>query len=200
MDRLVAHVDMDCFFAAVEVLDKPSLAGRPVIVGADPEGGKGRGVVAAASYQARGYGIHSAMPISQAYRLCPHGVFLPGRMERYAEMSGLIMEILRGFTPLLEQVSVDEAFLDLSGCRRLWGDQAAVGRRIKAEVKAGTGLTASVGLASNKLTAKVASDLGKPDGLLVVPAGGEREFLAPLPVGKLWGAGPRTVESLKKSA
>lgn len=197
MDRLVAHVDMDCFFAAVEVLDNPSLAGRPVIVGADPEGGRGRGVVAAASYQARGYGIHSAMPISLAYRLCPQGVYLPGRMERYAEMSSLIMEILRGFTPLVEQVSVDEAFLDLSGCRRLWGDQASVGRRIKAEVKAGTGLTASVGLASNKLTAKVASDLGKPDGLLVVPAGREREFLAPLPVGKLWGAGPRTVESLK---
>ncbi len=198
MARLIAHVDMDCFFAAVEVLDDPALKGRPVIVGADPKGGKGRGVVSAASYEARRFGVHSAMPVSQAFALCPQGIFLPGRMRRYSEISDKIMEILKGFTPQIEQISVDEAFLDLSGCQRLFGEPLEIARKIKTAVKSRSSLTASVGLGSNKLVAKVASDLQKPDGLVIVPDGGEKEFLAPMPAGKLWGVGPKTVDRLKQ--
>jgi DNA polymerase-4 len=197
MERLIAHVDMDCFYAAVEMMDDPSLKGRPVIVGADPKGGKGRGVVSAASYEARKFGVHSAMPVSTAYRLCPKGIFLPGRMRRYEEVSGRIMEILETFTPQIQQISVDEAFLDLSGCRRILGSPEQVGTKIKNRIRQVTGLTASVGLGSNKLVAKIASDLRKPDGLVIVPAGSEAAFLAPLPLRKLWGIGPKTEEKLK---
>lgn len=197
-DRIIAHVDMDAFFTAVEVMDDPSLRGRPVIVGADPRNGKGRGVVAAASYEARRYGVHSAMPISQAFRLCPRGVYLPGRMGRYQEVSDQVMAVLEGFTPVVEQVSVDEAFLDLSGCRRLWGDGRETGARIKAEVRGRTGLTASVGIGPNKLVAKIASDLRKPDGLVVVSAAEARAFLSPLPIRRLWGVGPATEAALHK--
>lgn len=199
MDRLVAHVDMDSFFTAVEVLDDPSLAGRPVIVGADPQGGRGRGVVSAASYEARKYGVHSAMPISQAYRLCPQGIYLRGRMARYQQVSEQVMNVLAGFTPVWEQISVDEAFLDLTGCRRLWGSPLEMCRAIKAAILKRIGLRASVGLGTNKLVAKVASDLNKPDGLVIVEPGGERNFLAPLPLRKLWGIGPKTEASLKKN-
>ncbi|MCU0605895.1 MAG: DNA polymerase IV [Candidatus Edwardsbacteria bacterium] len=195
-ERVIAHVDMDAFFTAVEVMDDPSLRGRPVIVGADPRNGAGRGVVSAASYEARRFGVHSAMPISQAYRLCPGAAFLPGRMRRYGEVSGQVMAVLEGFTPLVEQVSVDEAFLDLSGCRRLWGDAHQTGARIKAAVRQRTGLTASVGIGPNKLVAKIASDLRKPDGLVVVAAGDARAFLAPLPIRRLWGVGPATEAAL----
>lgn len=198
MSRLIAHVDMDCFFAAVEVLDNPALKGRPVIVGADPKGGKGRGVVSAASYEARKYGIHSAMPISKAYNLCPKGSFLPGRMSRYSEMSNIIMDILLTFTPNIEQISVDEAFLDLSGCQRLLGTPQEMGRTIKTHIKEKTRLTASVGIAPNKLIAKIASDLQKPDGLIIVPPGKEKSFLSPMPVNKLWGVGPKTAERMNK--
>jgi nucleotidyltransferase/DNA polymerase involved in DNA repair len=197
MERLIAHVDMDCFYAAVEVMDDLSLKGKPVIVGADPRGGEGRGVVSAASYEARTFGVHSAMPVSTAYRLCPHGVFLPGRMRRYEEVSDRIMEILGTFTPLIQQISVDEAFLDLSRCRRILGTPEIIGRKIKDRIRQQTGLTASVGMGSNKLVAKVASDLKKPDGLVIVPAGTEAAFLAPLPLRKLWGIGPKTEEKLK---
>lgn len=196
--RVIAHVDMDAFFTAVEVRDDPALRGRPVIVGADPRNGAGRGVVAAASYEARRYGVHSAMPISQAFRLCPRGVFLPGRMRRYSEVSDQVMAVLAGFTPLVEQVSVDEAFLDLSGCRRLWGDDREAGTRIKAAVRQCTGLTASVGIGPNKLVAKIASDLRKPDGLVVVADGEARAFLAPLPIRRLWGVGPATEAALSQ--
>jgi nucleotidyltransferase/DNA polymerase involved in DNA repair len=196
MSRLIAHVDMDCFFAAVEVLDDPGLKGKPVIVGADPKGGVGRGVVSAASYEARRFGIHSAMPISKAYKLCPRGIFLPGRMYRYSEISERIMEILKGFTPQVEQISVDEAFLDLTGCQRLWGDAKETGDSIKRTIREKIKLTASVGIGPNKLVAKIASDLQKPDGLVIVLPGREKDFLAPLKVGKLWGAGPKTVEKL----
>jgi nucleotidyltransferase/DNA polymerase involved in DNA repair len=198
MPRLIAHVDMDCFFAAVEVLDDPSLRGRPVIVGADPQGGKGRGVVSAASYEARKFGVHSAMPVSRAFALCPQGVFLPGRMGRYSEISGKIMEILKGFTPQIEQISVDEAFLDLSGCQRLFGEPREIARKIKTAIKSRLSLTASVGMGSNKLVAKIASDLQKPDGLVIVPSGEEKEFLALMPSGKLWGVGPKTADRLKQ--
>lgn len=198
MARLIAHVDMDCFFTAVEVLDDPSLAGKPVMVGADPKGGRGRGVVSAASYEARKFGVHSAMPISAAYRLCPNGVFLPGRMSRYQQVSEQVMAVLSGFTPALEQISVDEAFLDLTGCGRLLGGSKEIGLKIKKAVKTATGLTASVGLGPNKLVAKIASDLEKPDGLVVVAQPDVGVFLSPLPIRRLWGIGPKTEEALKK--
>jgi DNA polymerase IV len=196
--RIIAHVDMDSFFTAVEVRDDPSLRGKPVIVGADPKGGRGRGVVSAASYEARRFGVHSAMPISRAFQLCPGGVFLTGRMRRYGEVSGQVMGILGGFTPLVEQVSVDEAFLDLSGCRRLLGSEHDMGRRIKAAIRDGTGLTASVGIGPNKLVAKIASDYRKPDGLVIVAPDETAGFLEHLPIGRLWGVGPKTEAELVK--
>lgn len=192
--RAVAHVDMDAFYAAVEQRDRPELRGRPVIVGADP---RGRGVVSACSYEARVFGVRSAMPISRAYRLCPDGVYLPVDMTKYARVSAQIMAILGEFTPLVEPVSVDEAFLDLSGTESLWGPPREAVRGIKARIRGETGLTASAGLARNKFVAKVASDLEKPDGLVVVPPGGEAEFLAPLPIERLWGVGKATARELQ---
>ena len=191
--RAIAHVDMDAFYAAVEQRDRPELRGRPVIVGADP---KGRGVVSACSYEARVFGVRSAMPISRAYRLCPHGVYLPVDMDKYARVSAEIMTLLGEFSPLVEPVSVDEAFLDLTGTETLWGAPSEGVRRIKARIRELTGLTASAGLAANKFVAKVASDLEKPDGLVVVPPGCETEFLAPLPIGRLWGVGKATAKQL----
>ena len=192
--RAVAHVDMDAFYAAVEQRDRPELRGRPVIVGADP---KGRGVVSACSYEARVFGVRSAMPISRAYRLCPHGVYLPVDMAKYARVSAEIMAILGEFSPLVEPVSVDEAFLDLTGTATLWGAPPEAVRGIKTRIRAQTGLTASAGLAANKFVAKVASDLEKPDGLVVVPPGREAEFLAPLPIERLWGVGKATAKELQ---
>ena len=191
--RAISHVDMDAFYAAVEQRDRPELRGLPVIVGADP---KGRGVVSACSYEARVFGVRSAMPISRAYRLCPHGVYLPVDMDKYGRVSTEIMAILAEFTPLVEPVSVDEAFLDLTGTETLWGPPVEAVRRIKARIRDETGLTASAGLAANKFVAKVASDLEKPDGLVVVPAGGEAAFLAPLPIERLWGVGKATAKEL----
>jgi DNA polymerase IV len=184
--RTIIHVDMDAFYASVEQRDRPDTRGRPVIVGADP---RGRGVVSAASYEARRFGVHSAMPISRAFRLCPQGVFLPVDMDKYAAVSREIMGILTGFTPLVEPVSIDEAFLDVTASRALHGDGPAIAREIKATIKARVGLAASVGVASNMFVAKVASDVEKPDGLVVVPFGQEAEFLGPLPVSRLWGVG-----------
>src|SRR5512145_2270162 len=192
--RAITHVDMDAFYASVEQRDRPELRGRPVIVGADP---RGRGVVSACSYEARVYGVRSAMPISRAYRLCPHGVYLPVDMDKYARVSAEIMAILGDFSPLVEPVSVDEAFLDLTGTETLWGPAAEAVRRIKSRIRAETGLTASAGLAANKFVAKVASDLQKPDGLVVVAAGGEAMFLAPLPIERLWGVGKATAKELQ---
>ena len=191
--RAIAHVDMDAFYAAVEQRDRPELRGRPVIVGADP---KGRGVVSTASYEAREYGVRSAMPIGRAARLCPHAAFLPVDMAKYRQVSLQIMAILADFSPLVEPVSVDEAFLDLTGTERLLGSPLEAVRRIKDRIRAETGLTASAGLASNKFLAKVASDLEKPDGLVVVPPGGEATFLAPLPVERIWGVGHVTAKAL----
>ena len=184
--RTIVHVDMDAFYASVEQRDRPELRGLPVIVGADP---RGRGVVSAASYEARRFGVHSAMPISRAYRLCPAGTYLPVDMDKYARVSTEIMGILAEFTPLIEPLSIDEAFLDVSASGALWGDGAAIGRRIKSKIASRVRLTASVGVASNKFVAKVASELEKPDGLVVVAPGTEAEFLSPLPVGRLWGVG-----------
>jgi DNA polymerase-4 len=194
MTRAITHVDMDAFYASVEQRDRPELRGLPVIVGADP---KGRGVVSACSYEARVFGVHSAMPISRAARLCPHGVYLPVDMDKYARVSADIMAILGSFSPLVEPVSVDEAFLDLTGTEGLWGPPFEAVRRIKARIQSETGLTASAGLAANKFIAKVASDLGKPDGLVVVEPGREAEFLAPLPIERLWGVGKATAKELQ---
>src|SRR5262245_24390239 len=185
---------MDAFYASVEQRDRPELAGRPVIVGADP---RGRGVVSAASYEARPFGVHSAMPIGRAARLCPHAVFLPVDMDKYARVSRQIMAVLAEFTPLMEPLSIDEAFLDVTGSRALWGDGATIAQRIKARIRDTVSLTASVGVAANKFVAKVASDWGKPDGLVVVPPGAEARFLAPLPIARLWGVGKVTAAALE---
>jgi DNA polymerase IV len=192
--RTIMHVDMDAFYASVEERDRPELAGRPIIVGADP---KGRGVVSAASYQARRFGVHSAMPIGRAARLCPDGVFLPVDMDKYVRVSRDIMAILAGFTPLLEPLSIDEAFLDVTHSRALHGDGEAQARSIKSSIHAKVGLTASVGVAANKFIAKVASELEKPDGLVVVPPGTEAVFLSPLPIRHLWGVGRVTGAELE---
>ncbi len=196
--RSIIHLDMDAFFASVEQLDHPPYRQRPVVVGADPKGGAGRGVVAACSYEARPFGIRSAVPISTAYRLCPTAVFVRPRMARYAEMSEQIFAILRKYTDLFEQLSIDEAFLDVTASRRLFGPAEAIARTLKSRIRGELGLVASVGIAPNKFLAKVASDLGKPDGFVVVPVGGERDFLAPLPISRLWGVGPKTEARLAR--
>jgi DNA polymerase IV len=190
--RIILHLDLDAFYASVEALDRPELRGKPVIVGGDER----RGVVAAASYEARRSGVYSAMPTATAMRLCPTGIFLPVRMSRYSEMSDTVFAIYRRFSPLVEPLSIDEAFLDATGCESLFGSGEEVARKIRAAVREETGLTVSAGVAPNKFLAKIASDLGKPDGLTVVPPGGEQEFLDPLPVGKLWGVGKVTGETL----
>jgi DNA polymerase-4 len=182
----ILHADMDAFYAAIEQRDHPELRGRPVVVG----GSSSRGVVAAASYEARRFGIHSAMPSAQARALCPQAVFVPGDMARYARESERILEIFRSFTPAVEALSLDEAFLDLRGTERLLGSPIEVAHRLRASVRERTGLAVSVGLGPVKMVAKIASDLAKPDGILVVPASGVRDFLAPLPVGRIWGVGP----------
>jgi len=192
--RTIIHVDMDAFYASVEQRDRPDLRGRSVIVGADPGG---RGVVSAASYEARRFGVHSAMPIGRAARLCPDGVFLPVDMQKYARVSRQILAVLAEFTPLLEPLSIDEAFLDVTQTRALFGAGQEQARRIKSRIRDAVGLTASVGVASNKFIAKVASDLRKPDGLVVVAPGKEGEFLAPLPIARLWGVGRVTASDLE---
>ena len=183
---------MDAFYASVEVLDDPSLKGRPVIVGGDFR----RGVVSAASYEARAFGVHSAQPIVTARRLCPQGVFLPVRMARYQEISKHIFSFFFLFTPLVEPLSIDEAFLDVTASTRLFGPPEAMARKIKAVIRENTGLSLSAGVATNKFLAKIASDLHKPDGLTVVPPEGIRAFLDPLPIGRLWGVGEATRKAL----
>ena len=183
--RVILHADMDAFYASVEQRDDPSLRGLPVMVG----GAGPRGVVAAASYEAREFGVRSAMSSAEARKRCPQGIFLPGSMGRYAAESRRIFEIFRRFTPLVEGLSLDEAFLDLSGSERLLGTPAEVGARLRAEVRAETQLAVSVGIAPGKRVAKIASDLAKPDGLLEVVAAEVQAFLAPLPLRWLWGVG-----------
>jgi len=187
----ILHVDLDAFFAAVEQRDRPDLRGRPVVVGGSG-GPEGRGVVSAASYEARRFGVHSAMPLRTAAALCPGAVFLPVDGRKYAAVSRDVMTILGRFTPLVEQISIDEAFLDVSGSESLFGPPEAIARAIKTAIRSEAGLTASVGVACTKLVAKIASDLRKPDGLVVVPPGEEATFLAPLPIGRLWGVGEKT--------
>jgi DNA polymerase-4 len=199
MERYIVHVDMDAFFASVEQRDDPSLRGKPVIIGADPRNGKGRGVVSTCSYEARRYGVRSAMPISKAWQLCPRGVYLQPDMRRYSEASSRLLALLNDFTPDIEPVSIDEAFLDISGSWHLFETPVECCRRIKARIRSDLGLTASVGMAPVKMAAKIASDLNKPDGLTIVGRGEVKDFLAPLAVERLWGVGPKTAQVLKKA-
>jgi len=194
-ERKIVHVDMDAFYASVEVLDDPSLRGKPVIVGGTPEE---RGVVAASSYEARRHGIHSAMSAARARRLCPDGVFLRPRFERYAELSRQVFDILEDYTPLVEKVSIDEGFLDLTGCTGTFDGAVETGRRIKRRIRDEVRLTASVGVAPNKFLAKTASELEKPDGFVVIIAEDAQATLAGLPVRSLWGVGPVTEKTLSE--
>ncbi len=196
--KTILHVDMDAFYAAVEMREDPSLADKPVVIGSDPKGGRARGVVSTANYAARKYGVHSAMPISQAYRRCPHAVFIRPRISLYAEISSAIFEIFRSFTDQVEGLSLDEAFLDVTASRRLFGSGPEIAAQVRKRIRDEERLTASVGVAASKYVAKVASDLEKPDGLVVVPAGTEAAFLAPLDVSRLWGAGPKTQTRLRR--
>ncbi len=184
--RTVLHADMDAFYASIEQRDHPELRGRPVIVG----GSNARGVVSAASYAARAFGVRSAMPGFEAKRLCPDGIFLPPNMERYVAVSADVHAVFAEFTPDIEPLALDEAFLDVTGSLGLFGAPGELGRELKARVRAATGLVVSVGVATNKLVAKIACRLGKPDGLRVVEPGAERATLEPLPVRYLWGVGP----------
>jgi DNA polymerase IV len=197
VNRTILHVDMDAFYAAVEQRDHPEYRGKPVIVGSDPKEGQGRGIVATCSYEARKFGVHSAQPISKAWKICPQGIYIRPDMEKYGRVSDLVMSILSDFTDLQEQVSIDEAFLDVTGSEKLFGAGAEIAKKIKGRIKDELQLTASAGVASNKFVAKVASDLKKPDGLVVVEPGREKEFLAPLPIARLWGVGPKTEAYLK---
>ena len=192
--RTILHVDLDAFFAAVEQRDNPALRGKPVIVGGG--GPNDRGVVSAASYEARPFGVRSAMPLRTAAALCPDAVFVPVNGRKYAAASREVMAIFRRFTPRIEQISIDEAFLDLTGTDALFGSGEEVARKIKQAVRDEVRLTVSVGVASNRLVAKIASELGKPEGLVVVPAGQERDFLAPLAIERLWGVGASTRRAL----
>jgi DNA polymerase-4 len=184
----ILHVDMDAFYASVEQRDRPELRGKPVIVGGSAES---RGVVCAASYEARKFGVHSAMPAVTARRLCPQGVFLPVRMRHYAEVARQIREIMLSFTPLVEPLSLDEAYLDVHGCEQLFGPAEEIARKIKARIRSELDLIASVGVAPNKYLAKLASDSSKPDGLMVIEADRVAEFLAPLAVSRIWGIGKK---------
>ena len=189
----IIHLDMDAFYASVEILDDPSLQNKPVIVG----GSSNRGVVSAASYEARKFGVHSALPIVTAKRICPTGIFLPPRLSRYREISTQVMAIFKRYTPLVEPLSIDEAFLDVSSSSSLFGTASHIAKEIRQVVRQELGLIVSAGVASSKLLAKIASDQNKPDGLTIVPLGLEKEFLAPLPIKRLWGVGKKTFVQLE---
>lgn len=195
MDRKILHVDMDAFFAAVEQHDNPDLRGKPVIVGGDPHS---RGVVSTCSYEARQFGVHSAMPLREALRRCPQGIFTPVRGWRYAEVSRAIMKIMNQYTPLVEPLSLDEAFLDLTGSETLFGPAQEIARKIVNRIGSELGLSASAGLAPNKFLAKLASDLEKPHGFVIITKDNMAKILEDLPVGKLWGVGPKTEAQLIK--
>ncbi|MDA0839003.1 MAG: DNA polymerase IV [Planctomycetota bacterium] len=193
--RTIIHADMDAFYASVEQRDNPELRGKPVIVGGSPES---RGVVSAASYEAREFGVHSAMPTAHAKRRCPHGIFLPVRMEKYQEVSQQIRRVFEQFTPLVEPLSLDEAFMDVTGSLRLFGSPREIAQKIKQQVKEQTDLIVSTGIAPNKFLAKLASDLSKPDGLLEITEAEKLEFLGKLEVNRLWGVGKKTAKVLEE--
>ncbi|UFS60941.1 DNA polymerase IV [Subtercola endophyticus] len=188
------HIDMDAFFASVELLEHPELVGKAVIVGH----AGGRGVVTSATYEARRFGVHSAMPVARALQLCPHAVVLPGHREKYTHYSSEVMRIFRDVTPLVEPLSIDEAFLDVAGARRLLGSPSTIGAAVRQRVFDETGLTCSVGAASTKFIAKMASGRAKPDGMLVIPARATLDFLHPLPISALWGVGATTADALAR--
>ena len=192
-ESTILHVDMDAFFASVEERDNPALKGKAVVVGTGV-----RGVVSAASYEARKFGIHAAMPVGRAKRLAPHAIFVPPNMSRYSEVSSHIMEIFRSVTPLVEPLSLDEAFLDVTGAKRLLGDGREIAKQIRAKVEASEGITCSVGIATTKFIAKLASGRCKPNGMLEIAEDRVLEFLHPLPVNAIWGVGPKTNEELQK--
>ena len=192
-ESTILHVDMDAFFASVEERDNPSLKGKAVVVGTGV-----RGVVSAANYEARKFGIHAAMPVGRAKRLAPHAIFVPPNMSRYSEVSSHIMEIFRSVTPLVEPLSLDEAFLDVTGAKRLLGDGREIAKQIRAKVEASEGITCSVGIATTKFIAKLASGRCKPNGMLEIAEDRVLEFLHPLPVNAIWGVGPKTNEELQK--
>ena len=191
----ILHCDLDAFFASVEQLDNPSLRGKAVVVGGSRHS---RGVVSTCSYEARKYGIRSAMPVAQAYRLCPQAVFLPVNMPRYLEISQQVFSVLSQYSPIMEIISIDEAFLDISSCSRLYGSPEEIGYSIKKQVKLELGLTISVGISYNKFLAKLASDMDKPDGLCIIAESQALELLRPLPVSRIWGIGEKTQESLDR--
>jgi len=193
--RVIAHADMDAFYASVEQLDNPALRGLPVIVGAHSR----RGVVTSASYEARRFGVRSAMPAHEAHRLCPDGVFVPGRMARYAEVSRAVRAVFDEFSPIVEPLSLDEAFLDLTGTHRLFASPMEAGDALKRRVREATGLVVSVGIAPTKMAAKILSDLSKPDGLRIVGPEGLADFLTPLPVERLWGVGKVTLGRMNQA-
>ena len=188
-EATIIHADLDCFFAAVEQRDDPSLRGRPVIVGG--------GVVMAASYEARAFGIHSAMGGAEARRRCPHAIVVPPRLDAYTRASREVFAVFDDTTPLVEGISIDEAFLDVGGLRRISGTALEIGQRLRADVQARVGLPISVGIARTKFLAKVASASAKPDGLLLVPPDAEDDFLLPLPVERMWGVGEKTSAKLR---
>jgi len=196
MRRVIMHIDMDAFYSSVEQRENPDLRGKPIIVGADPKGGKARGVVAGCSYEARKFGVHSAQPISIAYRLCPNGVYLRPNFPLYEQVSEQVMGLLKQFTEKLEPMSIDEAFMDVSDKVTSFEEAAGLAAKIKQQVKEKAQLTCSVGVAPNKSIAKIASDFKKPDGLTIVPPEKVQEFLAPLPVGKISGIGKKSSEVL----
>lgn len=193
-ERSIIHVDLDAFFASVEEILDPLLRGKAIIVGGDPAR---RGVVSSASYPARAYGVRSAMPMAQALRLCPHAIVITPRHHEYSRRSRAVMAILGEITPIVEPLSIDEAFLDVTGCERLWGAPLETARLIQRRILREQQLPCSLGIASNKMVAKIACDLGKPRGLVEVPAGEEAAFLAPLPIERVWGVGQVTAERLR---
>lgn len=191
---MILHIDMDAFFASVEQLDNPELRGKPVIVGGETN----RGVVAASSYEARKFGVYSAMPIFQARQKCPQGIFVPPRRHRYQEVSKIIMSLLTSISPLVEPISIDEAFVDITGCEKIFGSPMEIGRKIKQKVREAVGLTCSVGIAPLKFLAKIASDMDKPDGLTIIKPEEVAAFIAALPVRKVPGVGENTEKNLER--
>lgn len=196
MIKTILHVDLDAFFASVEQRDNPQWRGKPLVVGADPKRGSGRGVVSTCSYEARQFGIKSAMPISKAYRLCPTAIFIPPNFKKYSEASDAVFKIFYDFTPHIEGISIDEAFLDMTTSAHLFGGVLSAAKRLKDRIRQEVGLTASVGIAPVKFVAKIASDLSKPDGLLEIAKDQVVDFLKPLQIERLWGVGPKTAEVL----
>ena len=208
MERIILHIDMDAFFAQVEERENPQFKGKPVVVGADPKGGKGRGVVSTANYEARKYGIHSALPISKAFELCPKAIFLPVNIELYQKVSEKIMEIIKKYSKTWEIVSLDEAYLDLShifydrekcGIGEIWERVEKLAKKLKKEILEKEKLTCTVGIGPNKLIAKMAAEKAKPNGLLVIKPKQIKEFLEPLDIDDLPGIGPKTAEKLRVS-